>query len=170
MYNRPTQKLFRTSLVIILVGFLMNLAALADVVTIDGIHINPLQPTNADLIEMRTYGWIGYAFDIVLLDSESHISGTSIDLDFYFQDSNPGGTRLPVSEEWESTAPIGTLSPDTYYVTSRVWVTEDPIFPHYYRLADTHSISFTVVPEPATLFLFGLPGLALVMKRRRHFL
>ena len=144
MYNRPTQKLLRTSLVIILVGFPMNLAALADVVTIDGIHINSLQPTDADPIEMRTYGWIGYAFDIVLLDSESHISGTSIDLDFYFQDSNPGGTRLPVSERWESTAPIGTLSPDTYYVTSRAWVTEDPIFPHYYLKSPNNYFHFSL--------------------------
>ena len=134
--------------------------------TIDGININPPLPTDVDTVDIITYGWIGYVNDIVFLDSDFNISGTSIDLDFYFYDSNPGGIRIPIADRWDSTADIGTLSPDTYDVTSRAWVTEDFFPPFYYRLADTHSTSFTVVPEPASLFMFGLGGLALLRRQR----
>lgn len=146
--------------VLILVGPSLSFA---DSVGISDISIDPIQPTNIDLIGITTSGWVGYVFDVQFVDSESHISGNSINIDFYFYDSNPGGIGLPVAGGWDSTVNIGPLSPGIYGVSAKAWITED-LFP-VYRLADMDSTSFTVIPEPATLFLFGLSGLVL---RRKH--
>ena len=132
--------------------------------TVDGINIEPDGPTYIDLIEITTHGWIGYALYIDFLYSDSYISEISIDLDFYFYDSNPDGIKLPVACEWDSAVNIGTLSAGIYDVSSRAWVIEDLICPEP-RLADTYSTSLTVVPEPATLLLFGFGTVILRRKQ-----
>ena len=131
----------------------------ADVVGITNVDVDPSQPTALDPIAITTSGWIGYIADIQILSSDFHILGTSIELDYYFLDTNPGGVRLPIAGDWDKTNYIGMLSADTYDVTSRAWVT-DCTCPAYH-LADTYSSSFEVVPEPATLVLLGFGGLIL---------
>ena len=161
--NNPNISLVLKFIAVVVI--VSGLAAVsADVVTVDGINIEPDGPTDIDLVEITTHGWIGYALYIDFLYSDSYISETSIDLDFYFYDSNPYGIKLPVAVEWDSTVNIGTLSAGAYDVSSKAWVIEDLICPEP-RLADTYSTSFTVVPEPAMLLLLGLGTVILRRKQ-----
>lgn len=163
--TKPTQKLLFLIFTASVIVLTLDLPITADVVGIQSIGIDPPQPTDLNPIEITTYGGISYIFDIEFVSSHFQISGTSIDLDYYFLDTNPGGMRLPVAGDWDSTEYIGTLPQATYYVTSRAWVT-DYLFSPDYRLADTHSTSFSVIPEPTTFMLLGFGGLMLRKKRR----
>jgi len=127
--------------------------AFAGPVTIDSISINPTEPTDTTAISITTEGWIGYAFETTYTGYNYNISGTSIDMTFFFDWSPPpGGISLPVAARWDETINIGTLLPNTYEVTANAF------------FGETESITFVVTPEPATLMLIGLGSLAL---RRR---
>ena len=168
MYSNKS--FFELLFVIVVASFLFivqNSAVLADVVTVDGITIDPAAPSDLDEVEIHTWGSIGYIFDIAMVDSDFNISGTLIELDFYFLDANPTGIRLPVAGGWDSEAEAGILSLGIYDVVARVWVTEDFLIPDF-RLADMCSTSFEVIPEPATSLLLVTGGIWLFRFRKRR--
>ncbi|MCK5001326.1 MAG: PEP-CTERM sorting domain-containing protein [Anaerohalosphaera sp.] len=153
---------------LIVIAILMALPATmidcAKAVTVDIVDIDPINPTDADIIKLTSSGWIGYAYDIEFIDGSSNISGNSIELDFFFYDSNPTGNRFPVAVEWSQTVDIAPLSPGTYDLTSTTWISYNPLLTNY-QLSQTYSTSFTVVPEPTTVLILGMGGL-LLRKRR----
>ena len=130
--------------IILLALMCLPTLSLGDVVTLDGITIDPPNPTVMDNILISTYGWIGYAFDIGMVDYNAQLDGLTINLDVYFLDSNPGGIGLPVADRWDITESFGQLQANTYSVISRAWVADS--IPIGYRLADMKSTTFQVVP------------------------
>jgi len=140
--------------------FIGNPDAVADLVIIEGINIQPVEPTDIDIIKIKTYGQVGYICDIELFAYGSTIFGNSISFDFWFNDSNPDGWRLPVIGDWNKILDVGPLSPGTYDVTSVAWMTENFNFSGL-RFSDIYSTSITVIPEPSTILLLGFGMLAL---------
>lgn len=128
--------------VLILLAVSVNCFVSADVVTVSGIEIDPAAPTELDIVEIATYGWIGYAMDIYMAGYNRQFDGSTITLNTYFVDTYPDGIRLPIADRWDISDTIGLLAPSTYSVISKVWVAD--MFPSGYRLADTLSTTLTV--------------------------
>ena len=130
---------------------------------IDVVTINPPNPTNLDLIALDVSGYMPdplYEF----VGDQSDIIGNSVFLDTYFE--RPEGMSLPVLMPWSTQETISTLSADIYDLTVRAYsrTKDDPL--SVYELRYTYATSFTVTPEPATIALLGLGGLAMLRKRR----
>ena len=105
--------------------------------------------------------------DVIMLDiSGSASSGNSHIVSSLFQQEENQLTLdltidmgvLPVISYWSHSEQIGTLVPDTYSATVRLFY---PYALPGEELQDTYVTEFTVTPEPGTLLLFGLGGLLL---------
>ncbi|MCK5581435.1 MAG: PEP-CTERM sorting domain-containing protein [Candidatus Omnitrophica bacterium] len=118
---------------------------------IDDVQVTPENPTISDSIEINVfatlpYGEVPYSTEVIIYDNK-------VDLDITF-----GGYGLPAVTSWHHTENIGTLDIGTYDL---VVTTSDTTKPGW---DDTYSTSFEVVPEPATLLLFGLGGILIRKK------
>jgi hypothetical protein len=119
----------------------------AATVVIDTIDIVPIQPISTDLITFNITGSAGTSSSYVEHDVLSQ-NGTSLQLDLYVK---AGVITTP--SNWTYSRQLQPLLPATYALELRAF--------DYWTgtLQDTHTVDFTVVPEPATLaFLaIGLP-------------
>jgi hypothetical protein len=126
--------------------------------SIDQVTISPASPTSSDSITIDANGPVnfgGWTFD----HSSFTANDKNLTLDFYFD--------VPdyvywVMTTWDESKQIGTLSADDYNLTVHTY----SIKSSGTGLDDTFQTSFTVTPEPMTIVLFGLGGLAIVRKRR----
>ena len=80
---------------------------------------------------------------IYVSDSLLTIDEASVELDIYLQEG-----MLPVVTQWSHTEDIGVLPAGTYNLIVNTSIDRTPAF------NDTFTTSFTVVPEPASIFLF----------------
>ncbi len=126
--------------------------------SIDQVAINPASPTSSDSITIDANGTVnfgGWTFN----HSSFTANGTNLTLDFYFD--------VPdyvywIMTTWDESKQIGTLSANDYTLTVHTY----SITSSGTGLDDTFQTSFTVTPEPMTIVLLGLGGLALLRKRR----
>ena len=126
--------------------------------SIDQVTISPASPTSLDTITIDANGPVnfgGWTFD----HSSFTANDKNLTLDFYFD--------VPdyvywIMTTWDESKQIGTLSADDYNLTVHTY----SIKSSGTGLDDTFQTSFTVTPEPMTIVLFGLGGLAIVRKRR----
>ena len=125
-------------------------------IPIDGAYTIPSQPATTDPITIVAYGQVGY-INTPIDHTDFYMADTSLQLDIFFDFSE---TLLPMVAPWSHSEPIGMLSEDSYTLTVRTF--EWPVI----VIADTYLTSFEVVPEPATVLLLGLGGLALLRRRR----
>jgi hypothetical protein len=113
------------------------------IIWIDSVNVVPAQPLEIDVITFNISGGASGTPSQVeysqLLQNE-----TSLQLDLYvnvgvFQALSP----------WTYSKQISPLPPEVYNLQVRA-------FDNYYgTLQDTYTMDFTVVPEPATLAIFG---------------
>jgi len=114
---------------------------------ITDVSIVPSLPNPMDVISIDTSGVEGYG-PVTITDSVFLIDGTFLHL---YLSLNVG--PYTVMTPWSHTEDIGTLPEGLYDLTVRTL--EDSF------VTDTYSTSFEVVPEPATLLLFGSGALLL---------
>jgi hypothetical protein len=111
-----------------------------------------------DIITIDANGSVnfdGWNFD----HSSFTANDKNLTLDFYFHVPD---TVYMMMTTWDQSKQIGTLSADDYNLTVHTY----SITSSETGLDDTFQTSFTVVPEPMTIVLLGLGGLAIVRKRR----
>ena len=113
--------------------------------TITDVSIIPEQPTLEDAITILTSGVEG-AGGVSIIDSVFQMAGTSLELDIFI---NVG--LFDELTPWSHSEIIGTLPANSYDLT----VTLDAYYGSHTEI-DTYSTSFTVVPEPATVFLLAM--------------
>jgi len=117
-----------------------------DILSVD---VVPTQPLDTDLITFSISGWAAHAPCFVDYEVYSP-NGTSLRLDLYVDQS---GGRY--ESYWNYSKQIQPLSLGIYNLEVKAF-DNSFIFGSPGTLQDTYNVSFTVVPEPATIVLLGL--------------
>ncbi len=116
--------------------------------SISDVQISPVQPSFTDLITIETDGSFsqgGNTFDYSVFSSDDY----SLELDLYFT----GGIGSHLPQPWFHNDEIGILSQGSYDLSVQAyWRVTDTAD---YVLHDAYSTNFEVVPEPASILLFG---------------
>lgn len=141
----------KTLFTIFVLGFLTFMCALSQA-SITDVDILPAEPTVVDPISILVSGEEN--FNISISDSFFTIDGALLELDIHFQEG-----MMPTVTPWSHTESVGILPVGTYDLTVNTWIATSPAF------NDTYHTSFEVVPEPATILLFGL-GMVCVRKMK----
>ncbi len=110
--------------------------------SITDVNIVPSPPTSLDVISIVTFG-VESRGDVLIDGSNFDREGTSLQLDIFL---NVG--VFPMITPWSHSEDIGTLPVGIYDLTVRTFEVPD--------VTDTYSMTFEVVPEPATVLLLGL--------------
>jgi len=123
------------------------------------VDVNPENPTIADSVSIYAWTWFGYAERYDLVSTTHSITGYDIDMEVVMQD-NGYGITIP----WAGggSVQLGTLAEGHYWVSADMYMI--PVggsIPELYESGDT---SFDVIPEPATILLFALGGLPLLLR------
>ena len=112
-------------------------------VAIDSVDVVPSQPLDTDSITFDIFGWATRSGSWIDHEQFSQ-NGTSLQLDLYIDT----GEGMDISN-WTYSKLIQPLPPATYSLEVRA-------FDYWYgTLDDTHTVDFTVTPEPGTLTIFG---------------
>ncbi len=134
--------------------------------SIDSVSIIPALPTDLDPITIRVEGELAHT-GIDLVSSPFSRSGSNLWLDLYFY--YDGGISLPVVVPYWHEQPVGYLTAGEYDVAVRSFNAFNPFpgMPPIYQLADEAQVSFTVLPEPATMLLVLAASLVALRPTRR---
>ena len=144
----------------------LSVAAAADGaragLVVDVFPANPTTVTPVSVTAWFAFGDSGYEF----VEANYSITGNQILMDVIMQDLHrPGVAYHQVVTIGSGTVDLGVLAEGSYDVDAAMymipWASDEP------RFFDSGVGSFDVVPEPGTLCLLVLGGLALVMTRRK---
>lgn len=119
----------------------------ATTVWIDSVNIIPEQPFETDIITFNIAGKASTAPSWVEYDLFSQ-NETLLQLDLYIE---LGVLYTP--SNWTYSKQISPLHPEVYSLQVRAFDNYDG------TLQDIYNVDFTVVPEPASIVLFGIVGL-----------
>ena len=134
--------------ILVIAGIVLLISAVTTQAEITDVFIFPEEPIIYDEITINVFGEEN--FNVSVSDSFLTIDGTLLELDIHLQEG-----MMPVVTQWSHIVGVGTLPMDTYDLTVNTWIDTSPTF------NDIYYTSFQVVPEPATILLFGLGGLIL---------
>ena len=121
------------------------------IVTVD---IFPQEPLETDIITFDIAGQASRISGHVEYDQFAQ-DGTSLQLDLYVDMGD-----IMVISDWTYSKDISPLSAETY--TLKVQAFDYQLG----TLQDTYTVDFTVVPEPATIFMLSVGALAIFRKNR----
>ena len=125
---------------------------------IDSVDVIPEQPLEIDIITLNVFLTAGSSPSQVAYDEFSQV-GTSLQLDLFVDLG-----LFPTFVSWKYPRQIGTLNPGEYSLEVRA-------FDNYYgTLHDTHTVDFTVLPEPTTLLIlcFGTAFVRQIRCKKSH--
>lgn len=131
------------------------------------VDVSPENPTTATPVSVSAGHWFpssGYS----LLDATYGMTDNQIRMDVAVIPPPPGSVIFPMVTFVDGTANLGLLAEGSYKVDATMyffddwWDPDDPSDPGPVVYSGTGS--FDVVPEPTTLCLFTLCGLALVRR------
>lgn len=138
---------------LLLFGIGLAMSTMTAQAVITDVSILPEEPTAIDPITIITSGVEGSG-GVVITNSNFLIDGTSLELDIFLDVG-----VFTVITPWSHPEDIGTLLMGTYDLTVNTIVELQPV------LNDTYFISFEVVPEPTTAFLFG-SGVVFILRKK----
>jgi hypothetical protein len=145
---------------ILLLGFivLFAIAFQANAVITD-INIIPITPTLIDPITIVVNGWESTG-PVNIVDTTVGFSNNIINFDLYI----PAGALSEVTP-WSHSEEIGLLSPGLYELNVQTWRTSGG----NWFLSDSDSLTFEVIPEPATFFILcaGIPTLRILTRSKK---
>jgi hypothetical protein len=135
--------------------------ASATSVWINSVSVVPSQPSDTDLITFNVFGKACQASSWVDHNQFSQ-DGTSLQLDLYVD----YGDETAFSN-WNYSKQIQPLTPATYSLEVRTFDYQSGS-PWFGTLQDTHTVDFTVTPEPSTFAIlgFGLPFFRTFLRRK----
>ena len=134
-------------LAIILLAHSVNSFSVA--VSITDVQISPDNPSINDIITIETVGTIpggGIALDESVFTQDEY----TLQLDLYFTDK--AGPQIP--QPWFHDEEIDILSQGSYDLSVQAYWRSSGTADYF--LHDTYPTNFQVVPEPASILLFGL--------------
>jgi hypothetical protein len=146
--GKMERKIVKITALAIIMCFSTSSAAVTPL-WIDNVDVSPEEPLDIDIITFDVYGGASSSWSWVEYD-EFYQNGASLQLDVYV---NTG--IQPMVSYWTHSREIPPLAADTYTLEVRA------LFYQSSTIWDTYTVDFTVVPEPASLVLFG-SGLLIV--------
>ncbi len=141
---------------------LLTLAGVANgaVVNIFDVQISPVGPSDLDIITIEIDGGFtggGNTFDYSVFSPDEF----SLELDLYFT----GGFGPAIPQSWSHDEEIDTLALGSYDLSVQAFWRNSPAYDYVFH--DDYFTNFEVVPEPATILLFGMGAVAIWRKSRR---
>ena len=139
--------------ILLLIGIILFMNGITAQAIITDVSVLPENPTDIDLISIFVSGAEGSG-GVTITDAVFDLDNYEITLDISLDVGN-----ILVATLWDYTYDVGLLSAGIYDLTVNSIVAVDPI------QNSTFITSFEVVPEPATLLLFGL-GMCLLRRKK----
>lgn len=134
-------------------GFCVFTLIIVSALSQGGLIVVPTNPTTADSVSIQFLTWLGNP-GVIVTGYDQSVYGYDIYLDL-FTYQQPGiwpDIIIDISQTYS----IGNLPAGIYQVQARQYDLSISPIPYY-----TESTNFEVLPEPATLMLLALGGLAL---------
>ena len=131
-----------------------------------GTTLDPDPPLASDPLSLIVAGVANSSGFFLAPPYDVVIGASNVDVDFFLSSPAPGELTMAVLTSFQDSVSLGTLAEGDYGLTVNLFTIQRQT--GAVALADVHTSSFTVVPEPASMQLLVLALGATVLARWRR--